>query len=53
MTSNKNIEKYLWISVVLFITYLLLGSFLVSKNLYDLLYLIFFYSIVVFIKVVK
>ena len=39
MITNKNIEKYLWISTILFITYLLLGSFIVSRDLLDLGYL--------------
>ena len=53
MTTNKNIEKYLWISAVLFVTYLFLGSFIVSKNLYDLLYLIILYGTMAFIKITK
>ena len=40
MTANKNIEKYLCISAVMFITYLFLGSFIVSKDFFDLGYLI-------------
>lgn len=43
MITNKNIEKYLWISTILFITYLLLGSFIVSKDLLDLGYLVVLY----------
>lgn len=46
MTTNKNIEKYLWILTVLFITYLLVGSFVVSSNFIDLAYLlVLYYSI--------
>ena len=39
MTTNKNVERYLWISSVMFVTYLLLSSFIVSKNLLELGYL--------------
>jgi len=44
MTTNKNIGKCLWISVVMFVTYLLLGSFVVSKNILELAYLIILYA---------
>lgn len=50
MTTGKNIEKYLWITAVLFITYLFLGSFIVSRNFLELAYLIILYS---FIGIVK
>ena len=43
MITNKNIEKYLWISTILFITYLLLGSSIVSRDLLDLGYLVVLY----------
>lgn len=43
MSTNKNIEKCLWIFAVAFITYLLLGSFVVSKDLLDLGYLVVLY----------
>ena len=43
MITNKNLKKYLWISTILFITYLLLGSFIVSKDLLDLGYLVVLY----------
>ena len=46
MITNKNIEKYLLISAVAFITYLLLGSFVVSKNFLELGYLIIFYMFI-------
>ena len=51
MITNKNVEKYLWISVVTFLTYLLLGSFIVSKDFLDLGYLIVFYSFITFVKI--
>lgn len=53
MTIEKNASKYLWISAVTFITYLLLGSYIISKNLLDLLYLIFFYTILILNRVKK
>ena len=51
MTTDKNVGKYLWITTVLFITYLFLGSFIISKNLSDLLYLIILYSTIVVVKI--
>ena len=50
MSNNKNVEKYLWISAVMFVTYLLLGSFIVSKNYLELGYLITLY---VFLLIAK
>lgn len=53
MINNKNVERYLWISAVSLVTYLLLGSFIVSKNYIDLTYLIIFYIFIVTIKVLN
>lgn len=53
MTTNKNIEKYLWISAVMFVTYLLLGSFIVSKDFFDLAYLVILYTFICIIKIVN
>jgi len=50
MSNNKNVERYLWISAVMFVTYLLLGSFIVSKNYLELGYLITLY---VFLLIAK
>ncbi|MBR6690985.1 MAG: hypothetical protein IKL65_06600 [Bacilli bacterium] len=50
MSNNKNVERYLWISAVMFVTYLLLGSFIVSKNYLDLAYLIILYIFLVIAK---
>ena len=47
MITNKNHEKYLLISAIAFITYLLLGSFVVSRNFLELFYLIIFYCFIV------
>lgn len=52
MANNKNVERYLWISAVMFVTYLLLGSFIVSKNLLDLFYLIILYVFIIIVKIV-
>lgn len=53
MTTDKNIEKYLWITAVIFLTYLFLGSFIVSKSYSDLLYLIILYITIFIIKIRK
>lgn len=53
MTTNKSIERYLWILAVLFVTYLFLGSFIISKNISDLVYLIILYGTIVMIKFKK
>ena len=45
MITNKS-EKYLLISAIAFITYLLLGSFIVSKNFFELGYLVIFYMLI-------
>jgi len=47
MITNKNREKYLLISAIAFITYLLLGSFVVSGNFVELGYLIIFYVFII------
>ena len=53
MTTNKNIEKYLWISAVIFITYLFLGSFIISKKISELIYLIILYITILINKINK
>ena len=53
MTTNKSIEKYLWISAVLFVTYLFLGSFMVSKDLSSLIYLVILYGTIFIIRFKK
>ena len=53
MTNNKNVERYLWISVVIFVTYLLLSSFILSKNLLELVYLIVLYTFIIVIKIIE
>jgi len=52
MSNNKNVERYLWISAVMFVTYLLLGSFIVSKNFLELLYLITLYAFIICAKII-
>lgn len=53
MSNNKNVEKYLWISAVMFVTYLLLGSFIVSKNFLELFYLIILYGVIILVKIIE
>ena len=47
MVTEKNKEKYLVISTIIFITYLLIGSFVVSGSILDLGYLIVFYAFII------
>ena len=47
MITNQKMEKYLLISAIAFITYLLLGSFVVSGNFVELGYLIIFYVFII------
>ena len=47
MITNEKTEKYLIISAIAFITYLLLGSFVVSKNFFELGYLVIFYMFII------
>lgn len=53
MTTNKNIEKYLWTLTVLFITYLLVGSFIESSNFLDLAYLFILYFSLFRVKIIS
>ena len=53
MTTQKNVGKYLWIAAVTFITYLLLGSFIVSKDLADIIYLVILYTTIIYVKFSK
>ena len=53
MTTHKSIDKYLWITAVLFVTYLFLGSFIVSKDFFDLAYLIVLYSFICIVKIIN
>ncbi len=53
MVTNKNIERYLWIATIVFITYLFLGSFIVSGNFLDLFYLVILYLIIIITKIVS
>ena len=47
MITNPKMEKYLLISAIAFITYLLLGSFVVGRNYLELGYLIIFYIFII------
>ena len=46
MITNDKTDKYTLILIIVFITYLLLGSFVVSGNYLDLGYLIILYSVI-------
>lgn len=50
MTENS-MGKYLWMSVVMFVTYLFLGSFIISKNMFDILYLIILYLCIISVSI--
>ena len=52
MTTN-NVERCLWISAVIFVTYLLIGSFLVSKNIIELVYLVILYVTMISAKILS
>ena len=42
METNKNVFRQAWILSSIFINYLLIGSFIVSRSLYDLVYILIF-----------
>ena len=48
MKTDKNSFKQLWIVCSLFITYLLLGSFIVNRSFFDIVYLVFFWILNIF-----
>ena len=50
MTENS-MGKYLWMAVVMFVTYLFLGSFIISKNMFDILYLIILYLCIISVSI--
>jgi hypothetical protein len=53
MTNSKNVEMYLWITAVVFVTYLLLSSFIVSKNYLELGYLIVLYGFLITARIIN
>ena len=53
MITNKSIEKYLWISILIFLTYLFLGSFIVSCDFLDLAYLLIIYLFIGTVKLIN
>lgn len=53
MTIDKNVEKVLWMFAVMFATYLLIGSFIVSRNILDIVYLVILYTSIIIIKFTK
>ncbi len=50
MIANVKAVKYLWVLSLVLVTSLILGSFFVSSNYLDLIYLIILYSFL-FIKI--
>ena len=53
MITNKNVERYLLISAVMFVSFLLLGSFVISKNIIELAYLITLYIFIIVVKIIS
>ena len=49
---EKSTMQLLWRVSVVFITYLLLGSFIISNDLCDLAYLIIFYGFIITANIV-
>ena len=49
---EKSTMQLLWRVSVVFITYLLLGSFIISNDLFDLAYLIIFYVFIITANIV-
>lgn len=53
MSTEKDVGKYLWTTVVLLVTYLFIGSFIVSRSIQDLLYVIGLYATIIFVNIKK
>ena len=47
---RDTIEKYLWVATLLFISFLLIGSFIISRNFFELLYVAILYLTIVICK---
>lgn len=43
MLDKIQYNKFLWMTMMIFITYLLVGSFVEGRNIWDLIYLIVLY----------
>jgi len=52
MTTNNNTGKYLCRLSVVFVSYLLIGSFLVSGDYFDLTYLLILYSCIITTRII-
>lgn len=50
MTTNNDTAKYLWMLSVVFISYLLIGSFIVSRDYFELTYLLILYASIIVTK---
>ena len=53
MTTESNAGKCVWCLSVVFISYLLIGSFIVSRDILELVYLIILYSCLIIQKVLN
>lgn len=51
METYENCEKYLLLLALVFITFLLIGSFIVSNNYLDVVYLITLYTFLIIGKI--
>ena len=51
METYKNNEKYLLLLALVFITFLLIGSFIVSRDYLDIVYLITLYTFLIIGKI--
>lgn len=53
MIKKIDLSKYLWIVLIPYMSFLLIGSFVVSGNFLDLFYVIVLYSYIILEKVSK
>lgn len=53
MIGNRRIEKYLWISTMVFITFLLVGSFVLGRDVIEVSYVGFLYLMIAVCKYKK
>ena len=51
METYKNNEKYLLLLALVFITFLLIGSFIVSRDYLDIIYLVTLYTFLIIGKI--
>lgn len=53
MNTNNNIGKHLWWLSVVFISYLLIGSFIISRDIVELIYLLTLYAFLIVDKILE